>query len=91
MDVEKTVKFLIFLYWKIFTFHISMDQVAEELVANDVHGNADLQAKGYDPSTLEPRNALGSPIMCASMRSDWAESSTTDYMDTSRMEEKGLK
>lgn len=67
-----------------------MDQVAEELVANDVHGNADLQAKGYDPSTLEPRNALGSPIMCASMRSDWAESSTTDYMDTSRMEEKDL-
>ncbi|KAJ6879538.1 hypothetical protein NC652_032972 [Populus alba x Populus x berolinensis] len=71
--------------------HFIMDQVAEELVANDVHGNADLQAKGYDPSTLEPRNALGSPIMCASMRSDWAESSTTDYMDTSRMEEKGLK
>lgn len=67
-----------------------MDQVAEELVANDVHGNADLQAKGYDPSTLEPRKALGSPIMCASMRSDWAESSTTDYMDTSRMEEKDL-
>lgn len=67
-----------------------MDPVAEELVANDVHGNADLQAKGYDPSTLEPRNALGSPIMCASMRSDWAESSTTDYMDTSRMEEKDL-
>lgn len=67
-----------------------MDPVAEELVANDVHGNADLQAKGYDPSTLEPRKALGSPIMCASMRSDWAESSTTDYMDTSRMEEKDL-
>ncbi|KAG6735741.1 hypothetical protein POTOM_061597 [Populus tomentosa] len=67
-----------------------MDQVAEELVANDVHGNADLQAKGYDPLTLEPRNALGSPIMCASMRSDWAESSTTDYMATSRMEEKDL-
>lgn len=67
-----------------------MDQVAEELVANDVHGNADLQAKGYDPLTLEPRNALGSPIMCASTRSDWAESSTTDYMDTSRMEEKDL-
>ncbi|KAJ6400689.1 hypothetical protein OIU84_016181 [Salix udensis] len=68
-----------------------MDQVAEELVANDVVGNAELQAKGYDnPLTLETYNALGSPIMCASMRSDWAESSTTDYMDTGRMEEKDL-
>ncbi|KAJ6872964.1 hypothetical protein NC651_031946 [Populus alba x Populus x berolinensis] len=48
----------------IFTFHISMEPSCRGAGCKMMYmGNADLQAKGYDPSTLEPRNALGSPIM----------------------------
>ncbi|CAK7348761.1 unnamed protein product [Dovyalis caffra] len=66
-----------------------MDRAAEEVVANDVVGNAELQLKGCDiPLTLETRNTLESPIMYASVRSNWAQSSTDDYLDTSRKEEK---
>lgn len=61
----------------------------EKEVVNDIAGNAELQGKGCDvPLKLEGHNVFESPMMCASLRSDWPESSTHDYIGTSRIQDR---
>ncbi|KAJ9171483.1 hypothetical protein P3X46_014846 [Hevea brasiliensis] len=66
-----------------------MERNEKEVVASDIAGNADLQGKACDfPLKLEDHNVFESPIMCASLRSDWPESSTHGCIGPGRVEDR---
>ncbi|XP_044502233.1 protein SUPPRESSOR OF PHYA-105 1-like isoform X2 [Mangifera indica] len=62
-----------------------MEQVGEELSANDIHGNAQLKRTEHNLSLkLEGHNILESPIICSSVtvREGWPESSIHNFTNT---------
>ncbi|KAJ4831520.1 hypothetical protein Tsubulata_034039 [Turnera subulata] len=69
-----------------------MERNGEEVVVDDIAGNAELRGKGCDvPMKMEGQNVLASPLMCASVTgTDWAETSANDFVDNKgRTEENG--
>ncbi|XP_050236936.1 protein SUPPRESSOR OF PHYA-105 1 [Mercurialis annua] len=70
-----------------------MEGIREEV--DRANGNAEVEGKICDvPMKLEDCNLLGSPMVCASLRSDWPESSINDFTvdkDSTRLLNKGLK